>query len=133
MQSVHRHHRRGFTLVELLVVIGIIAILIGILLPALNRARQSANTVKCLANLRSIGQALMIYSVQYKGSLPYGQFDGVAGAGGNMKNGNASDWATLLLYSMGRAKGITKDDLKTPSGVVVDQQLFGCPVAVPWE
>src|SRR5438046_5350858 len=69
--------RTAFTLVELLVVIGIIAVLIGILLPALGRARAQAQTVACLANLRSIGQAIGIYAVNNKQSLPIGYWDGV--------------------------------------------------------
>src|ERR1700722_15209651 len=64
---------KGFTLVELLVVIGIIALLISILLPALNKARQDANLIGCQANLRSMGQALSIYVSESKGYLPYGE------------------------------------------------------------
>lgn len=63
--------KNAFTLVELLVVIGIIAVLIGVLLPALNKARQQANLVSCQAKLREMGSVLAIYESDNKTRMPY--------------------------------------------------------------
>ena len=64
--------RAAFTLVELLVVIGIIAILISILIPTLSRARESAQRTQCLSNLRQMAVFLNMYANQFKGQVPLG-------------------------------------------------------------
>jgi prepilin-type N-terminal cleavage/methylation domain-containing protein/prepilin-type processing-associated H-X9-DG protein len=87
---------RGFTLVELLVVIGIIAVLVGILLPALNRAREQANTTQCLSNLRQIGTAITNYASDTGGWLVPGRYDATTYPG-NPGAAELENWATILV------------------------------------
>jgi prepilin-type N-terminal cleavage/methylation domain-containing protein len=71
MNNIRRSHRPagGFTLVELLVVVGIISILIALLLPALNKAREAAKRTACLSNERQIAMAYMMYANDFNGNI----------------------------------------------------------------
>jgi len=95
-RSANRLTYRGFTLVELLVVIGIIAVLIGILLPALSRAREQAMTTQCLSNLRQIGNALQNYASDWQGYIVPGRYDPQTYPT-SMGTGELENWATVLV------------------------------------
>ena len=134
----------AFTLVELLVVIGIIALLIAILLPSLNRARETANRVKCGSNLRQIGQAYLLYSNENKGMPPRTYYEagpgkpftdsappftqlgaGAAQPFGGSKGFVGTNNVTAALFLLVRTKDVTPDIFICPSSDAVRDNFGG--------
>jgi prepilin-type N-terminal cleavage/methylation domain-containing protein len=104
---------RAFTLVELLVVIGIIALLVSILLPTLSSARRQSNSVKCLSNLRQLGNAFMLYSNENRGFWPIAADDNTG-----------RRWADLIASYIAAGQFNTSTDI---TAARENSVLWGCP------
>lgn len=112
-------HRGAFTLVELLVVIGIIALLVSVLLPSLNKARAAANSLACSSNMRTIGQFFAIYQSNNKGNLPPAMY----------YNGGSSPWYGTAWPS--RISPLPKVSGNSSTAFTVNvssAKVFTCPV-----
>ena len=138
-----RSHKRAFTLVELLVVIGIIALLISILLPTLSSARRAAASAKCAAQMREIGNAFQMYANESKGWYPPAQLKPKSGVFYNIDGVNYPSFSATTsaagynaMWFNFIAKYVTK--YKSGGAIVTNQDaqiqrgtiIWGCP---SWE
>jgi prepilin-type processing-associated H-X9-DG protein/prepilin-type N-terminal cleavage/methylation domain-containing protein len=122
--TARRTSSAGFTLVELLVVIGIIAILISLLLPALNRAREQAWRVQCMSNLRQFANVNQMYLNDYKSWHMPAFWNGNYPGGYKLANGY---WSTLPIFRKAMSMPIPGNTIF--SGYVTSDRKWFCPAA----
>jgi prepilin-type N-terminal cleavage/methylation domain-containing protein len=119
--------RRGFTLVELLVVIAIIALLMAILMPALNRARELGRRTVCMGNLKQIVFAWIMYADENSGEL----VNGIAGADDGGNPATVTGWVGPVVPNPGAANDETQQKKQIKRGVLWDYcknpKVYRCP------
>ena len=116
--------RNAFSLVELVVVVGIVAVLVALLMPALSRARAEANRVACMSNLRQLLQAQLMYVAESRGHLTYPNW-------GHDRASADTVWPVGWLYAQGQLS-----DPPAPSDVkggalfryLGDARVYRCPL-----
>ena len=134
MTESTRAPRNAFTLVELLVVIGIIAVLISVLLPALNRARAQAQGAACLSNMRQCGIALRMYANDYRDWLPATR-SGQLINGAEVRLRPTETWPDALMERkyLGdiRSRIARRPDGSIAESLVPWPNVFSCPSLAP--
>ena len=115
--------RAGFSLIEVIVVIGIIAILIAMLLPAMQKARERAVSIQCASQLRQLGQALFNYSTRHNGQLPVTSFWHIAGGDGTGDDAPGPGWTEQLAPSYVAPTSPVYDGPSFPEGYRINYFL----------
>jgi prepilin-type N-terminal cleavage/methylation domain-containing protein len=106
--------RRGFTLVELLVVIGIIALLISILLPALTKAREASQRTVCLSNIRQLGTAMQLYATEFHDYIPIGYM-------------SQKQFSYVVNWNNANGAGVSQMGCLVVGHTINDGKAFYCP------